>query len=217
MAYDAVVFDMDGTILDTLEDLAASTNAALAAFGMPGRTVDEVRRFVGNGIRRLIAQAVPAGTDAETQDAVFQAFCEHYAAHDRVSTAPYPGIPELLAALKRKGVRLAVVSNKGDFAVQDLAQHFFAGFFDFAVGEREGVRRKPAPDGVLASLEALGVPADRAVYVGDSEVDLATARAAGLPCISCTWGFRSVETLLQAGATRFVDTPKELEAAITED
>ncbi len=210
MGYSAAIFDMDGTILNTLDDLASSTNHALACFGMPARSTDEVRRFVGNGIRRLIAQAVPSGTNEAVQEQVYNTFCEHYATHDAVKTAPYPGIPELLGTLAQHGVALAVVSNKGDFAVQSLVHRYFEGVFGFAVGEREGIRRKPAPDSVLASLEALGVNAKHAVYVGDSEVDIRTAEASNLPCISCTWGFRSIDDLRAAGATTYVHTPDEL-------
>lgn len=210
MAYNAAIFDMDGTLLNTLDDLAASTNAALAAHGMPGRTTDEVRQFVGNGIMNLIRRATPAGTGEDTQRAVFDTFCAHYADHALDTTAPYPGIVALLDELRARGVKLAVVSNKGDFAVQELVDHFWKGQLDFAVGEREGIRRKPAPDTVLTALEALGVSADEAVYVGDSEVDVATAAASGLDCICVTWGFRSVQTLLEAGATTLVDTCDQL-------
>lgn len=214
MAYKAAIFDMDGTLLNTLDDLAASTNATLAAHGMPLRTTDEVRRFVGNGIPNLIRRAVPAGTDEATQRAVFDTFCAHYAVHDADATAPYPGIIGLLEHLRAQGVLCAVVSNKGDFAVQALVEHYFDGLFGFAVGEREGIRRKPAPDTVFAALEALGVEPGEAVYVGDSEVDVATAQASGLDCIAVTWGFRSVECLLEAGATTLVSTADELAAAI---
>ena len=210
MAYQAAIFDMDGTLLNTLDDLAASTNAALAAYGMPGRTTDEVRRFVGNGIPNLIRRAVPAGTDEATQREVFDTFCAHYAEHDADATAPYPGILALLEQLRAAGVLCAVVSNKGDFAVQALCEHYFPEMFAFAVGEREGVRRKPAPDTVNAALAALGVERADAVYIGDSEVDVATAAASGLDCICVTWGFRSVETLLEAGATTLVSTTPEL-------
>lgn len=210
MAYQAAIFDMDGTLLNTLDDLTASTNAALAAHGMPARTTDEVRRFVGNGIMNLVRRAVPEGTNDETRQEVFDTFCAHYAEHSADRTAPYPGILELLGRLRERGVKCAVVSNKGDFAVQDLVRLYFPGAFDFAVGEREGIRRKPAPDTVNAALEALGVTRDQAVYVGDSEVDVATAAASGLDCISVTWGFRSVQTLRDAGATTLVDTTDEL-------
>ena len=216
MAYQAAIFDMDGTLLNTLDDLAASTNAALSAHGMPRRETDEVRQFVGNGIPNLIRRAVPAGTDEATQRAVFKTFCEHYALHDADRTAPYPGILELLEQLAAEGVRCAVVSNKGDFAVQALCEHYFPGAFAFAVGEREGVRRKPAPDTVDAALEALGIAAKDAIYIGDSEVDVATAEAAGLDCVIVTWGFRSVDTLLEAGARMLVDTCEELHEVIME-
>ena len=214
MAYRAAIFDMDGTLLNTLDDLAASTNAALAAHGMPLRATDEVRQFVGNGIMNLVRLAVPEGTDEKTRQEIFDTFCAHYAEHSADRTAPYPGVLDLLKALHEQGVRCAVVSNKGDFAVQDLVRLYFPGAFDFAVGEREGIRRKPAPDTVNAALEALGVSRNEAVYVGDSEVDVATAAASGLDCIAVTWGFRSVQTLLDAGATTLVDSTDDLLAAI---
>lgn len=211
-AYQTAVFDLDGTLLNTLEDLHLSTNAALAAHGMPPHSLDDVRRFVGNGIRKLICRAVPTGTDAAEREAVYEDFCAHYAAHCEDHTGPYPGILELLARLRAAGVRLAVVSNKGDFAVQELVARQFPGAFDAILGENEaaGVRKKPAPDMVLAALERMGVGRDGMVYIGDSEVDVQTAASVGCPCISCTWGFRSVDDLLAAGATTFVNTPAEL-------
>ena len=215
-AYETVVFDLDGTLLNTLEDLHLSTNAALAAHGMPPRTLDEVRRFVGNGIRLLIHRAVPTGTPAATEDAVYQDFRTHYAAHCEDHTGPYPGIPELLAHLRAAGVRLAVVSNKGDFAVQELIARQFPGAFDAVLGECEerGIRKKPAPDMVNAALERMGATRADLVYVGDSEVDVQTAANVGCPCLSCTWGFRGREELLAAGATTLVDTPAELERVL---
>lgn len=211
-AYSTVVFDLDGTLLNTLEDLHLSTNAALAEHGLPARSLEEVRRFVGNGIRRLIERAVPTGTDVAEQEAVYDAFCAHYAAHCEDHTGPYPGIPGLLARLRAADVRLAVVSNKGDFAVQELVARQFPDAFDAVLGESEatGIRRKPAPDMVLAALERMGADRDGMVYIGDSEVDIQTAANVGCPCISCTWGFRSMDELLDAGATTFVDTPDEL-------
>ena len=215
-AYETVVFDLDGTLLNTLEDLHLSTNAALAANGMPERSLEEVRRFVGNGIRKLISRAVPAGTDPAAQEAVYDSFRAHYAAHCEDHTGPYPGIPEMLAHLRAAGVRLAVVSNKGDFAVQELIARQFPGAFDAVLGECEerGIRKKPAPDMVNAALERMG--ADRAgmAYVGDSEVDVQTAANVGCPCVTCSWGFRTHEELLAAGATTFVDTPAELERVL---
>ena len=211
-AYQTVVFDLDGTLLNTLEDLHLSTNAALATHDMPPHSIDDVRRFVGNGIRLLIRRAVPAGTDAATEEAVYEDFCAHYAAHCEDHTGPYPGIPELLAHLRAAGVRLAVVSNKGDFAVQELVARQFPGAFDAVLGENEaaGIRKKPAPDMVEAALGRMGVTRAGMAYVGDSEVDVQTAAAVGCSCISCTWGFRGRDELVAAGATTFVDTPDEL-------
>ena len=215
-AYSTAVFDLDGTLLDSLEDLHLSTNVALAEHGLPARSLEEVRRFVGNGIRKLVERAVPAGTGAAEQEAVYEDFCAHYAAHCEDNTGPYPGILELLARLRAAGVRLAVVSNKGDFAVQELVARQFPGAFDAILGENEaaGIRKKPAPDMVEAALARMGADRDGMVYLGASEVDVQTAASVGCPCISCTWGFRSVDDLLAAGATTFVNTPAELERVL---
>ena len=215
-AYSTAIFDLDGTLLDSLEDLHLSTNAALATHDMPPHSIDDVRRFVGNGIRKLVERAVPAGTGAAEQEAVYEDFCAHYAAHCEDHTGPYPGIRELLARLRAAGVRLAVVSNKGDFAVQELVARQFPGAFDAILGENEaaGIRKKPAPDMVEAALARMGADRDGMVYIGDSEVDVQTAASVGCPCISCTWGFRSVDDLLAAGATTFVNTPAELERVL---
>ena len=215
-AYATAVFDLDGTLLNTIEDLWISTNAALSAHDMPTHTLDDVRRFVGNGIRKLIERAVPAGTGAAEQDTVYEDFCAHYAAHCEDHTGPYPGIPELLANLRAAGVRLAVVSNKGDFAVQELVARQFPDAFDAVLGENEaaGIRKKPAPDMVEAALTRMGASREGMAYIGDSEVDVQTAASVGCPCISCTWGFRSVDDLLAAGATSFVDSPAELERVL---
>ncbi len=215
-AYQTAVFDLDGTLLDSLCDLHLSINAVLAAHDMPTHSLDDVRRFVGNGIRKLVERAVPAGTNDAQRDAVYEDFCAHYAAHCEDHTGPYAGIPELLAHLRAAGMRLAVVSNKGDFAVQELVSRQFPDTFDAILGENEaaGIRKKPAPDMVEAALEQMGASHDGLVYVGDSEVDVQTAANAGCPCVSCTWGFRSVDELLAAGATTFVDTPAELERVL---
>ncbi len=214
--YQLAIFDLDGTILDTLEDLAASTNHALAVCGYPARTIDEVRRFVGNGVRKLVERAVPAGTSPENMERVFAAFREHYAGHSMDATRPYPYITFLLKGLKLKGMRLAVVSNKLDGAVGPLCQHFFPGLFDVSVGERPGVRKKPAPDMVEAVLTELGISREMAVYIGDSEVDIETARSAGMDEIAVTWGFRDGALLKQQGATRLADSPGELYDILTE-
>lgn len=200
----AILFDLDGTLLDTLGDLHASTNAVLRSFGYPARTVEEVRCFVGNGARRLIEQAVPAG-QRHRVDEVLAAFQTYYAAHCDILTRPYPGIPALLADLEGK-YPLAVVSNKPDRAVKELAKIYFPTLY--ARGESADCPRKPAPDMVRAAMEALG--AERCVYVGDSEVDVLTAKNAGVPCLSVTWGFRDVETLRLAGAEYFCHAPADL-------
>lgn len=213
---ETIVFDLDGTLLDTLEDLMISTNAALAEHGMPERTLDEVRRFVGNGAALLVHRAVPAGTTPEKEASVLEGFKRHYERHCEDHTAPYDGVPELLAHLREAGRRLAVVSNKPDFAVQELVERRFPGVFECALGECEerGIRRKPAPDMVEAVLDRLGVTREGLVYVGDSEVDVATAAACGCRCLSCSWGFRDRGQLLEAGATLIVDTPGELERVL---
>ena len=173
---------------------------------------DDVRRFVGNGVRKLMERAVPDGTDNPLFEAAFATFRQHYMAHSLDTTRPYEGIPETLAALKARGCHLAVVSNKMMAATQTLCTHFFPDTIDVAIGEDEaaGICKKPAPDTVIAALKALGVGKEQAVYVGDSDVDVQTARNAGLPCISVLWGFRSRDFLQQNGAETFISTPSEL-------
>lgn len=210
MKYRLAIFDLDGTILNTLEDLADSTNYALSVHNMPGRTIDEVRRFVGNGIHKLIERAVPQGSTDEQIERVFVTFKEYYKDHCAVKTRPYDGIMELMKTLREKEVLTAVVSNKGDFAVQILCKDYFPGLFDFAVGEREGIRRKPAPDSVLAVLEQFHISKEDAVYIGDSEVDIQTAENAGMKEIAVTWGFRSEDFLKENGAGCLAHTPEEL-------
>ncbi len=212
--YELVVFDMDGTILDTLEDLADSVNRVLERFQYPARTLEEVRRFVGNGRRKLLERALPAEVSEEEAERIFQEFTSYYQAHCAQKTRPYQGIPRLLETLRASGCRTAVVSNKADPAVRELCARFFPGLFDAMSGERDGVGRKPAPDMVDAILGELSVPRERAVYVGDSEVDIATARNAGLACVSVSWGFREKEFLRAQGAERIADTPGELEALL---
>lgn len=208
--YKLAVFDMDGTILDTLEDLKDSTNFALEKCGYPVRTYDEVRRFVGNGIRKLIERAVPEGLTVEQIDRVHEVFTEHYKVHCADKTKAYDGIKPLLEKLRASGVKTAVVSNKADYGVQELCKEYFDGLFDYAVGEREGIRRKPAPDAVNEALRVLGIDKSEAVYIGDSDVDFETAKNAELPCISVLWGFRDEEFLREKGATLFVRDPAEI-------
>lgn len=208
--YKLAVFDMDGTILDTLEDLKDSVNYALKECGFPARTYDEVRRFVGNGIRKLIERAVPEGTDISDIDRVHEVFTGYYKVHCADKTKAYDGIKPLIEELRANGVKTAVVSNKADYGVQELCKQYFDGLFDYAVGEREGIRRKPAPDSVNEALRALGTDKSEAVYIGDSDVDFETAVNAGLPCISVLWGFRDEEFLRSKGATLFVSKPSEI-------
>ena len=210
MKYKLVIFDMDGTILDTLEDLANSLNYALDLFGFPRRTLQEVRRFVGNGIRRLIECGVPAGTAEEKIEEVCKIFSAHYKSHCFERTSPYVGVPEVLQALRDRGVPIAVVSNKADFAVQELCERYFPGVFDVVVGERAAVRKKPAPDSVNAVLEMLQIDRRDAVYVGDSEVDIATAENAAMDCIAVSWGFRDEAVLKAHNAKVIVDEPAKL-------
>lgn len=208
--YKLAVFDMDGTILDTLEDLKDSVNYALSECGYPQRTYDEVRRFVGNGIRKLIERAVPEGVSVSDIDRVHEVFTGHYKVHCADKTKAYDGIKPLLEQLRANGVKTAVVSNKADYGVQELCKEYFDGLFDYAVGEREGIRRKPAPDSVNEALMVLGIPKSEAVYIGDSDVDYETAVNAGLPCISVLWGFRDEEFLRSKGASLFVREPSEI-------
>lgn len=210
MKTELAIFDMDGTILDTLGDIKGSMNAALAANGFPVRTLTEVRRFVGNGIAKLVERAVPAGTSPADTAKVLADFAAHYKLHCADTTKPYDGVREMLTALRAGGVRTAVVSNKADFAVQSLAGDYFPGLFDLVLGEKAGVAKKPAPDMVEAVLTALDVPRSRTVYIGDSEVDVATAKNARLSGVFVTWGFRTPEVLRAAGGEALVDTPAAL-------
>lgn len=218
MPYRTIIFDLDGTLLNTLDDLAASTNAALRTHDLSPRTTDEVRSFVGNGIRNLIRLAVPEGSSEQLVQTVHATFDEHYAQHSLDRTAPYPGVIALVRRLRTSGYRCCVVSNKGDYAVQPLIEHFFPGLFDVVCGEREqdGIRRKPWPDTVLACMRALESTPDECVYVGDSEVDVQTAENAGIPCILVTWGFRDEDYLRTFGDPTFAHDIDELEHALRE-
>ena len=212
ITYKTYIFDIDGTLLDTLGDLAASVNYALRMHRMPEHSIDDVRRFVGNGVRKLMERAIPEGAENSDFEVTFATFRQHYMAHSLDTTKPYEGIPETLEALKAKGCHLAVVSNKMMAATQDLCRHFFPDTIEVAIGENEaaGIRKKPAPDTVFEALRQLGVGQEGAVYVGDSDVDIETARNSGLPCISVLWGFRDRDFLLQHGAKTLISSPSEL-------
>lgn len=210
MSYKLAVFDMDGTILDTLGDLANATNYALRMNGQRERSIDEVRRFVGNGIEKLIRRAVEDGTGEDVIQKVYQDFMPYYREHCADLTKPYDGIVETMRKLKERGVLLAVVSNKADPAVQILCRQYFDGIFDVSVGEKPGIAKKPAPDMVNEVLGKLGVARHDAVYIGDSDVDVATAKNSGLDEIIVKWGFRDEEFLREHGARRFAESPKEI-------
>ncbi len=205
----AILFDLDGTLLDTLEDLKDAANHTLREMGCAERSLDEVRAFVGNGARRLLELCLET-EDEETIARSLSIFRPWYEAHCRVKTAPYEGILEAMRALREGGKKLAIVSNKPDEGVRSLTALYFEGLVDYAVGEREGIARKPAPDMVHAALAALGVSAAEAVYVGDSEVDVQTAKAAGTKLVAVSWGFRSRQQLIDAGAETIADSVGEM-------
>ena len=210
MAYKTILFDLDGTLLDTLEDLADAVNHILERHRCPQRTLDEVRLFVGNGLGMLMRRSLPAQYSQTVSDLLAEELRTYYTAHSRIKTAPYAGVRELLETLHAAGAKVAVVSNKADEAVGELCSFYFPGLVDAAVGETAGRRPKPAPDAVELALERLHVDKTDAVYVGDSQVDLDTAKAAGLPCVAVTWGFRSREDLVKAGAETLADSVEEL-------
>lgn len=208
--YSTYIFDLDGTLLSTLGDLAASCNYALRANGMPERTTDEVRRFVGNGVKKLMERAIPGGLQNPDFDKTYADFRQHYMQHNLDTTKPYDGIMPMLEELRRRGKKVAVVSNKFYAATQELCRHFFGDLVPVAIGEREDIRKKPAPDTVMEAMRQLGVTVDGAVYIGDSDVDIETARNSGMPCISVLWGFRDREFLLEHGATTLVEKPEQI-------
>ena len=224
MSFDTYIFDLDGTLLDTLDDLAASCNYALRMNGMKERSIDEVRRFVGDGVRKLMERAVPGGEANPRFEQALMTFREYYLDHSLDATEPYPGVEDMLRHLKNDGCRLAVVSNKFYDATQELVEYFFGDYIEVAVGECESarpsavpvgfpdhpLRKKPEADTVLEALRQLGASKRHAVYVGDSDVDIMTARNSGLPCISVLWGFRNRDFLLAHGATKCIGTPDEL-------
>ena len=210
----AVIFDLDGTLLNTLGDLTAAVNHALSACGLPCRTEGEVRSFVGDGVKELIARSCPADADATTKAAVLEAYLVHYAAHNMDLTAPYEGVLDVLDALRWLDIRVAVVSNKHDHGVQALCAHYFDGYLDLAVGGSDARPLKPAPDSLLYVMEQLGVTADEVWYVGDSVQDVETAHAAGVRCVAVTWGFQDADRLAAAQPTLLADNAEELLKAV---
>ena len=210
MKYDAVIFDLDGTLTDTLEDLKNSVNFAMREFGFPERTTDEVRSFVGNGVKRLIDLSVPENTSEEVSAECLSVFKSFYKDNSLVSTKPYDGIIPMLEKLKKDGVKTAVVTNKMHEAAVDIVNLFFGELIDVTIGQIDGVAQKPQPDGIYSALEKLGVSKEKSVYVGDSEVDCITAKNAGIPCIGVTWGFRDREILVGNGADFIINFPEEI-------
>lgn len=210
MKYKAVIFDMDGTILNTLEDLKNATNYSLRQFGMPERSLEEVRMFVGNGIRKLVERAVPSGTSEEKIAQVFNVFLEYYEIHSVDNTSPYPGILELVEKLKKSGIKTAVSTNKADVPAQELGREYFNGIFDLIVGQQDGLKVKPAPDSVNKILSILDIQKKDAIYIGDSDVDVQTAKNSGLDFIGVSWGFRGREFLEKNGAKNIVDNANEI-------
>ena len=208
--YKTYIFDLDGTLLSTLADLAASTNYALRTHHMPERSLDEVRRFVGNGVKKLMERAIPGGLNNPLFEETFATFRQHYMQHNLDTTQPYPGIMQLLEQLKAEDKNIAVVSNKFYAATRELCRHFFGDLVPVAIGEREDIRKKPAPDTVIEALRELGVDKEGAIYIGDSDVDIMTAKNSGMPCVSVLWGFRDKEFLLEHGAITLILKPEEM-------
>ena len=210
MNFDTVLFDLDGTLLNTLDDLWASGCAMMEHLGLPPLTREQVRQYVGNGMANYVRLALPGGEGNPRFDEALTFIRAYYDAHCMGVTAPYPGVLELMAELKRRGVATGVVSNKPHSAVVPLVEHFFPGLASCAMGQQEGMRRKPAADMVNAALTQLGADKASALYVGDSEVDVKTAQNSGLPCLCVSWGFRDRAQQEEAGAIYFADTAEEV-------
>lgn len=214
--FGCIVFDLDGTLLDSLPDLHAAVNVALERYSYPTRTIEEVRNFIGNGVRRLMRLSAPSGEETENFEEMFAYLKEYYSSHLDVYTKPYDGIMDMLKALSADGRRMCVVSNKYDSAAKYLCEKLLSPYIEIGIGESESIGRKPDPATVFAALDALGQKTEDAVYIGDTEVDIATAKNSGIPCISVSWGFRSREELKAAGAEVIADTPEELLRILSE-
>lgn len=214
--YEAVIFDLDGTLLDTLDDLKDAVNYVMRKHHFPEHSLENIRKAVGNGIRKLMERSVPEGTKEDVLEAAFLDFRVYYKANCKNKTKPYDGMIELVEKLRAEGYKLAVVSNKNDEAVREIIPYYFGELFDISVGAKEGVAKKPAPDTVLYTLGNLGVKREKTIYVGDSQVDVETAKNAGLEGIFVTWGFRSKEELAKAGALEFAGDVAQLYEKIQE-
>ena len=212
--YDTVIFDLDGTLLNTLEDLADAVNFVMRKNHYPQRTIEEVRRFVGNGIRRLMELAVPENISETEFEQVFEEFKNYYTEHCQIKTCAYDGVMPLLKHLDENGYAMAIVSNKNHAAVCELNDIYFKDYIEVAIGQKDGIRKKPAPDTVVQALKELGKTKERAVYVGDSEVDFATAKNSGMDCVLVTWGFRTEEELAGCMPKAWIQNPEELLAVL---
>lgn len=210
MKYNTYIFDLDGTILDTLDDLSNAVNFAMRSKGYPERTIDEVRNFIGNGIRVLIKRAVPQGTGDEDYEQALDIFTKYYLEHIADYTKPYDGIVDVINSLRRSGCKVAVVSNKAHFAAQAVVKDFFGDIFDTVVGKMDEFPSKPEPDSLLYTIKSLGADKAKCIYIGDSDVDVLTAHNAGLPCIGVTWGNRGEDVLIKSGAEYIARTPSDI-------
>lgn len=210
MKYKAVICDLDGTLLNTLEDLMDSVNYALTNKGMENISLEQTRRYVGNGVAKLVERAAQGNATSEAIEGLLADFRYYYGIHSQDKTKPYGGVLELLSSLKEKGIKLAIVSNKIHSAVKVLAEEYFPGLIDVAIGEMDNVPRKPAPDMIFKAIEELGIQKEEAIFIGDSEVDVATGLNAGIDMVTVLWGFRDKEQLVESGATIFIDNPQEL-------
>lgn len=210
MSFDTLIFDLDGTLTNTLADLKNSVNYALSHFGFPERSSDEIRSFVGDGVKMLVYRSVPENTDSETAEKCLEIFREHYKLNSRVETKPYNGIVKMLEECKKRNIKTAVVTNKMHEAASEIVEYFFGGLIDVTVGQCEEIPRKPSPESVYAALKKLGASKETAVYIGDSEVDCKTAQNAGIPCIGVSWGFRGRKVLEANGADYIAENPADI-------
>lgn len=210
----AIVFDLDGTLLDTCDDLVGAINHMLEEYGYRTRSYNEIRRFLGNGARDLVTRSLPAGVDGDTLERFYRDYVAYYNEHSEILTKPYDGVLDVLGELRGRGIKTAVVSNKPDITVGKLCGQYFGGLVDFSVGDRPDIDRKPSADPINLAIRELGCT--KAIYVGDSEVDVMAAANAGLPCISVTWGFRDMDVLEECGANIFANTADELKKRIYE-
>ena len=207
---DTIIFDLDGTLLNTLEDLHAFFNKAITEYGYPRRTLDEIKSFVGNGIKKAIERALPSNIEESELNKIVNYFRSYYEEHMLELTKPYDGIIGMLEELKANNYKLAVVSNKYDAAVKELCKNYFGKYIDIAIGESEEVRKKPEIDGVMKAIKELNSSIDNSIYIGDSDVDIKTAKNVGIPCISVLWGFRDKDFLIQNGGKLFAEKPKDI-------